>query len=384
MLILNLANQGRIDLKSENKKVLSEKEDKIFNATKEECIEDLRSLQKENEDKFISRNFYRSNGKYADSAWNCHFGTFKEFRRQAGLELSRQQHQLEVHTAKHASVDHYIEYYTKEILPYQNKYPKEPLPGHIKTMLICSDLHDIEIDEFCLEVFIDTCRRNQPDHIVFNGDIYDLYEFSKYTIDPRHCDMKARFDFVRNRIFKPIREACPHAQLDFIMGNHEFRLIRHLADRSPYIRILMGDILDLSFSDIFGLDEFQINWYSKSDLKAFTPKDINDVLKKNYKIYYDCYVVCHQWDKGFGMSGTNGHHHQVQMQSDYNVLKGPTTWVQTPGMHQLDAEYLDHTCKWNLGFLRVFINTETKRVVQQPISVHPEWAVVDGISYNKK
>lgn len=372
-------------MKDENSKtLLSEKVDKIHIASKDECIADLRQLQIEHEDKFISRNFYRSKGSYSDSAWNCHFGTFKEFRRQAGLELTRQQQQLEVHTAKHAAYDHYLEFYSKQVLPQIDKYEKPPgLPGHLKTMLVCSDLHDIEIDEFCLSVFIDTCKREQPDHIVFNGDIFDLYEFSKYPIDPRHCDMKARFNFVKERIFGPVRAACPNAQIDFIMGNHEFRLIRHLADKSPYIRILMGDILDLSFSDVFGLDEFEINWYSKCDLKAFSPKDIENNLKKNYKIYYDCYVVCHQWDKGFGMSGTNGHHHQVEVSSDYNVLKGPTTWVQTPGMHQLDAEYLDHTCKWNLGFLKVYINVETKNVIQVPISVHPDWAIVDGILYTK-
>lgn len=369
--------------KAKSLKVLSEREEKIHHASKEECVEDLRSLQKEHEDKFISRNFYRSHGKYSDSAWNCHFGTFKEFRRQAGLELSRQQQQLEVHTAKHAAYDHYVEFFDREVLPYHNKYEKKISDDKVKTMLVCSDLHDKEIDRFCLEVFVDTCRRMQPDYVVFNGDIFDLYEFSKYEIDPRQCDMKSRFEFVREKIFRPVREACPNAQIDFIMGNHEFRLIRHLADRSPFIRILMGDILDLSFSDVFGLDQFQINWYSKADLKAYSKKDMSDTMRKNYKVYHDCYVVCHKWDKGFGMSGTNGHHHQVEMHSDYNVMKGPTTWVQTPGMHQLDAEYLDHTCKWNLGFLRVFINTETRNVIQQPISVHPDWAIVDGIVYRK-
>lgn len=365
--------------------LLSEQPEKQdVNATKEKCIENLRALQLQNPEKFITRNFYRNEGGYSDSTWDKFFGTFKEFRRQAGLELTRQQHQLEVHTAKHASVDHYVEFYDTEVRPYVNKYEKETTPGHIKSMLICSDLHDIEVNEFCLSVFIDSCRRMQPDHIVFNGDIYDLYEFSKYSIDPRHCNIVERFEFVRERIFGAVRAVCPDAQIDFIMGNHEFRLIRHLADRSPFMRIVMGDVLDLSMADIFGLDKYQINWYSKVDFKAFTPKDISNQLKKNYKMYYDCYVVSHQFDNGFKMAGTNGHHHQVEVKSDYSILKGPFQWVQTPGMHELDAEYLDNTCKWNLGFLRVYINTESKTVIQQPISVHTDWAIVDGLFYKKK
>lgn len=350
----------------------------------EECVEDLRKVQQEFPDKFISRNFYRVNGSLSDSAWEVHYGTFTEFKSQAGLQETRQGRKMEVDVAKHASQDHLSEYFNTEILPFNNLYEKPSTPGHLKTMLVCSDLHDIEIDMFCLSVFIDTCRRTQPDIIVFNGDIFDLYEFSRYSIDPRHCHLEERFRFVREKIFRAVRDACPNAQIDFILGNHEWRLIKHLADKSPFMRVLLGDVMNLSLADVFGVHEFQINLYSKADLKAFNLKDQKDQQKKNYKIYYDCYVVAHIYDKGFGLSGTNGHHHQIEMSSDYNVVNGPITWCQTPGMHQLDAEYLDNTCKWNLGFLRVFINTQTKTVIQQPISVNPEWAIVDGIYYSKK
>ena len=97
--------------------VLSERKKKFNpNATKENCIDDLRRVQNEYEAKHIGRNFYRMNGKYSDSTWHQHFGTFLEFRKQAGLELLRDQQLLERQAAKHASLDVYREYYHEEIL----------------------------------------------------------------------------------------------------------------------------------------------------------------------------------------------------------------------------------------------------------------------------
>ena len=175
--------------------LLSERAKKFDpNATKEDCVNDLRRLQKENEFKYINRGFYRINGKYSDGTWNKHFGTFLEFRRQAGLELTRNQHKLEREIAKHASLDNYRKFFSEEVLPYHNKYKKPESENHIKTFMVCSDLHDVEVDRFCLSVFIDQCKKVQPDYVVFNGDIYDLYEFSRYSIDVREIKIKERFD----------------------------------------------------------------------------------------------------------------------------------------------------------------------------------------------
>jgi hypothetical protein len=352
-------------------------------ATADDCIKDLRALQESNPLSFITRTRYRNEGRYTDSVWNAHFGTFKEFRKQAGLELSRPQQSLERNIARQASHDHYREFFSREVLPYCNKYEMKVLPGKIKSMVVASDFHDEEVDEFSLEVFIDTCKRMQPDHIVLNGDLYDLYEFSNFSKDFRKVRLKERFDFVRDRIFKRLRSACPNSQIDFIMGNHEFRLLRVIADQTPHLRVLLSDVLGITFSKLFGLDEFKINWVSKLDLGVFSRKDINDQLKANYKIYYDCFVVTHEPDNGLNLSGTNGHHHKAKLDSFNSPRDGEMTWTQTPGMHVSDAEYLKGMSKWNTGFLIVHINTETREAVQNIIQTH-EWAVINGMLYEKK
>lgn len=367
--------------------LLSERSKKFcINATKDECIDDLRAVQLRDPLRCITRNIYRTEGKYSDSTWNQFFGTFQEFRRQADIELSRTQHALERGIAKQASVDHYRNFYKAQILPWYKKYQKDHLPSTIKTMKVVSDIHDLECDEFGLAVFIAECERTQPDVIVFNGDIFDLIEFGKYSIDLRSIKIKERFDFVKYRIFKPIREKCPNAQIDMIMGNHEFRIIRLLADATPNLRVLLSDVMGLGFADVFGLEEFQINWVSKIDLGVYSKKDLNNEMKQNYQVYFGCYVVCHEPDAKLmhSMSGTNGHHHKARQESDANLTFGAITWIQTPGLHIPDAEYLKNLSGWNMGFLNVTINLETQQVSQHVVQTHSDWCEVNGILYERK
>jgi len=178
-----------------SKRALLSEQSKKFDptASKEECIDDIRKIASEITLGSITRNYYREHGLYSDSTWNAFFGTFQEFRRQAGLELTRHQHGLERKIAKHASHDHYQDYYDAEYAPYFKKYEKPHVLSGIKRIMIISDLHDKECDEFTLSVFIAECKRKQPDIIVLNGDIFDFYEFSRYTQDPREYDIQGRF-----------------------------------------------------------------------------------------------------------------------------------------------------------------------------------------------
>ncbi|WP_297478422.1 LAGLIDADG family homing endonuclease [Ferrovum sp.] len=187
--------------------------------TKEQCVAELLSIAKIDPDRVVTRNYFRIHGSIAESVWSRHYGTFEEFKRQAGIKLSRQQHHLERQIAKHASVDHYRRI-SVERLDYAEKYTREG-DNRFKTILACSDLHDVDIDPFYLRVLIDTAKRVQPDVISLVGDTFDAAEFGKYTVDPRDWDIVGKIKFVHENIFKPLREACPNAQIDLIEGNHE-------------------------------------------------------------------------------------------------------------------------------------------------------------------
>ena len=208
--------------------------------TSDQCLADLREIAQANPEKVITRNYYRVHGKYAESCWNGAFGTFEEFKRQAGIILTRSQHRLEKAVAKHVSVDHYRKL-NLERVGYADTYRREST-NRFKTIITASDLHDIEIDPFFLRVFLDTIKRVQPDDVSLVGDVFDLPEFGKYTVDPREWDAAGRLKFAHQNILGPIRQNAPKANIDLIEGNHEARLIRQMADQTPALRAVLSDL----------------------------------------------------------------------------------------------------------------------------------------------
>jgi len=331
-------------------------------ATKEDCINDLRGVQKANPDNFISRNFYRVTGRYSEKTWNRYFGTMEEFRSEAGLQLSRSQRHLEKHIAKHASLDEARKFYREEIEPWVEKFPKanQAKPG-MKKMVIASDFHDIDVDLFVLSVFLDTCRVEQPDIIVLNGDIFDLYEFSHFDRDPRKINMKLRMDFVRENIFAPLRKYCPNAQIDLIIGNHELRILKHMASRTENMAALM-DFMGLDLAALFGLPKYEINLVSKGNTAAYQTKEIKEEMAKNFKLYFNCLVCNHTGYESFGVTTVSGHTHRAELTSEVHLIQGPINKLTTGCMCKLDADYTSTKTNWQNSFCIAYIDPFAEKV----------------------
>lgn len=363
--------------------VLSEEESKYKpSATTDEMIADIRRVQEENPTKFITRNFYRVHGQFSESTWNRRFGTFGEFRCEAGLELHRGAKRLERDTALHSSLDRYRGFMEAEINPYVGKYEKDHSAKGMKTLVIGSDFHDRDLDPFVMKVFLDTIKRTQPDIVVLNGDVYDNYEFSRFDQDPRQVNLQERFDFVREQILRPIREAAPEAQIDFIIGNHDHRVIRFMADRTPHIRTVMN-LVGIPFSRLLQLDEFKINLICRHDLSVYKPADTRKEILKNYKVYFDCFTVSHEEDSHFVLSGTSGHTHKPKLTTRVNELWGSTFWYTTGCMAKVDAEYVTGMNRYQNGFAVVHINPETKDVLLESVVFSDNMAVVGGKFYHR-
>lgn len=323
----------------------------------EECISELRRVAQIDPDMSISRNYFRVHSEISEATWNRHFGTFNEFKRAAGIMLTRQQHGLERHIAKHSSVDHYRAM-NIERSDYSEKYLK-PNGTRFKTVITCSDLHDSEIDTFFLRVFLDTCKRVQPDAVVLDGDIFDLAEFGKYGVDPREWDTVGKIKFVHQRILGPLREACPDAEIYFVEGNHEARLLRMVADATPALRAVLSDLHGFTVSKLLGLDEFEVNYVAKADLSAFTQAEQKRELANNYLILWENLLFHHfPTGRNMGMPGVNGHHHRHHIWSNFSPMFGAYEWHQMGCGHKRSASYCEGE-NWHMGF--AIINADVQK-----------------------
>lgn len=353
---------------------------KLKTGTKEECIEDLRQLAIANPEISISRNYYRIYGKYAESVWSAWAGTFEEFKRQSSLKLTRQQHGLERHIAKHASVDHYRRM-NEERANYGGLYLR-PTGSRFKTVIITSDLHDEEMDPFFRRVLTDTIERVQPDAFCIGGDGLDLPEFGKYSVDPRDWGPMRRINYMHS-FLSDLREVSPDMQIDWLEGNHEYRLLRHLGDSTPALKVILEELHGMTIRKLLGLDRFQVNYIAKADLSAYRERDITKEIGRNYHIYYDCLLV-HHFPEGrnMGLPGVNGHHHKHISWPHFSPVYGAYEWHQLGCGHMRDASYCSGE-KWHMGFMIANIDTWTRQVNFDYVPV-TDFAVSGGQWYRRE
>lgn len=360
---------------------MSEHEQKYKDWSPEQCVAELRRIQDCDPEREVTRNYFRNNSVISDSVWSQHYGTFEEFKRQAGIKLSRAQHGVERSIAKHASVDNYRQM-NIEKADWGERYIRENAK-RFKTVVVASDLHDKEVDLFWLRVFIDTCRRAQPDVIVLGGDVFDLAEFGRYTVDPRDWDAIGRIKFVHDQILSPLREACPDAQIDLIEGNHEARLLRLLADATPALRAVLSDLHGFTVGKLLGLEKFEVNYIAQADLSSWTKRDQERELAHNYKVYWDSFLVHHfPHAKSMGLPGVNGHHHKHQVWPMFSPVFGAYEWHQLGSGHRRRASYTEGE-KWHNGFAIVNVDTITRGTVVDYVQI-TDFAVSGGKWYHRE
>ena len=338
---------------------LSQDESKRRTATRAECIAELRRIAEADTSRVVTRNQFRNDSTLAESAWNCHFGTFEEFKRQAGVMLSRHAHRLERHIAKHASVDRLREM-NAEKRQYEGKYAR-PKDGRWQTALVMSDLHDIHCDPFFRRVVLDVARRVAPEIVVLNGDIFDLPEFSKHTRDPRDWAPLDRIKWVW-KFLADLRRAAPEAEIQFVEGNHEFRLLRHLAEQTPAMLVMLADLHGYTIQRLLGLDQYEIRLIARSDMTAWNERDIAKQLRRNYTMLWgDSLLFGHFPEmRKMGIPGASGHHHKHVVWTEYSPVHGPYEWHQIGAGHQREASYCNGE-KWANGFLLAHCDTLTRR-----------------------
>lgn len=360
---------------------LSQDEQKITRASKRDCLAELRRVAELDPDRVITRNYFRVTSPFAESAWNAHFGTFLEFKRQAGIILSRHAHRLERDIAKHASVDR-MRALNGEKRQWEGRYAR-PSNRRWRTALVCSDLHDTHCDPFYRRVLLDVAARAQPEVVVLNGDIFDLPEFSKHVQDPREFALLARVRWV-HAFLADLRGAVPEAEILFVEGNHEFRLLRHMGEQTQAMMVVLADLHGFTVPKLLGLDRYQVNYIARADMTAWTERDIKAELRKNYVVLWDSLLFGHFPEmRAMGVPGASGHHHKHVVWTAYSPVYGPWEWHQIGAGHQREASYCSGE-KWANGFLLAHCDTHSRRTQFEYIDVSQPAAIAGGKFYARR
>ena len=349
--------------------------------TAEDCCVELQRIANIDTTKVISRNYFRVHSDISESTWNRYFGTFEEFKRQAGIILSRHAHRLEKSIAKHASVDK-LRDLNAEKRSFEGTYLR-PSSKRWQSALVLADLHDRHCDPFYRRVALDTAARVQPEKVILNGDIFDLPEFSKHFQDPRTFNILDRIKWV-HAFLGDLRIAAPDAEITFVEGNHEARLLRHLSEQTPAMLTVLADLHGFTAAKLLGLDRYELNYVARMDLTAFTEADIKGQLRKNYTVQWDGALLFGHFPdmRRMGIPGASGHHHRHEVWSAYSPVHGAWEWHQTGCGHQREASYCAGE-KWQNGFLIAHCDTLTKRTQFEYVDLSHSAAMVGGKFYQR-
>lgn len=87
-------------------------------------------------------------------------------------------------------------------------------------------------DEAALAVALALAKDAQPDVIVLNGDNGDFAEMSKYRLSPVFEQMMQPTVNRLSKFAVELRTACPDAEIIWLEGNHEARLVFYIMDNA--------------------------------------------------------------------------------------------------------------------------------------------------------
>lgn len=119
-----------------------------------------------------------------------------------------------------------------------------------KSCLSLADLHIPYHSVSAIESSIQWAKKRNPETILLNGDVIDLYQLSRFIRDPRKRCTKDEIDDTI-QVLEYLNYCFPKARKIYRKGNHEERLETLLMTKAPE---LLG-IADFELENILGLSD---------------------------------------------------------------------------------------------------------------------------------
>jgi len=184
------------------------------------------------------------------------------------------------------------------------KEPTAPLEGCYR-ILSLFDVHTPDSDAFAVKAALDFATEHQPDHIVIGGDFLELESCSQHGGNPSPLALVDEIKAGRKMLDR-IKEACPHAALTYLEGNHETRLHRVVAANLP----TFDGAIDLQ--NLLSLADYNCEWVPYR--KLWQPSLVGGVKGKLWYTHGE-WAVQHHAAKhllAYGVSVRYGHTHKPQ------------------------------------------------------------------------
>lgn len=284
-----------------------------------------------------SRRRYREHGHYSEELVTYIFGQWSEFKRQAGIEPSLGVKTVERNISKTARAQDVASYADEHVKPWDGAYNSLDLNKESILLQVGSDFHVGYLDPFARRVWMDVAKKHKPDGVRFNGDGPDFPSLSRHRQLPGHFALNLQQEVTGwvDFMAETRKKAGPKADLKWILGNHDIRLITALADAFP----IFASLEDLRFSNLFKLDKLKVGLVARPNFLNPSAAHKKVDIAQNWETIADLFTIVHGFLCGkdaprkhmtrFMRYGTNGHLHDPQMVSGGSDATGTHQWWQT-------------------------------------------------------
>lgn len=206
-------------------------------------------------------------------------------------------------------------------------------------LVAISDTQYPFVDQPLLEAVNRFISDFQPNDLVYNGDILDMYEISEFDKRPQRAfNIEAEEAWARDLLAKHAA-LSPGAQQFWVDGNHEERLTRyiwkHAGPISNHVKTL---------PEVLGLDKLGAAYvpYGKHvDYLSFVFTHGETATKTAAAANLEAYRS----------SGVSGHTHRMSSASRTDMKRKSHTWFEMGHLCRDDLEYMKSHPNWQAGFL---------------------------------
>ena len=233
--------------------------------------------------------------------------------------------------------------------------------------IVVNDFHLPFVDEIALDLFKEFLKEEKPNRLIIAGDLIDCQEISTFNKIPKGGnELQKNFDQAKNLLAEFRNLIGRNAKIDFIEGNHDFRIKKYLIMRAPELVGLRA----LRIEKLLGLEKLKINFYPvKEEANKFQDNYIR--IENIYVGHFDTArkgsgMTARSLLADKGVSVIQAHNHRMalitQRQMDGKLLVA----VENGCLCSLNPTYIANP-DWQLGWSVIFHNINNHRIYIYPI-----------------
>lgn len=203
------------------------------------------------------------------------------------------------------------------------------------TVVIASDIHIPFQDDRAVSAFIKYCKEKQPEAVVLNGDVLDMFMLSRFTKGEGRNPLEEMT--MCQGFLDSLRKAVPNSEIYYVIGNHENRLEKYVLTKAPELASLIEDVFTI----------IKTSDYKVRGCASVTFND-NFVCKHGTLLGNKSGLSAIKEMENAYMSGATGHTHRL---CKYIARKSGRkfVWLETGCLCSLNPEYMVNP-NWQAGF----------------------------------